>query len=103
MSTINIRKAFKFNGTFRDEENGVFDVKFGVIINDEAPENLREVMNAVKSSDENPENRTIDGLTFVDVEDIIFDLPEYFDVAWVDSDLVDDIDLEELDDIESIR
>lgn len=57
----------------------------------------------MQSSDEDPELRTIDGLTFVDVEDIVFDLPEYFDVAWVDSDLVDDIDLEELDDIEPLR
>lgn len=96
MSIINI------NGTFNNEENGTFTAKVGLGISSEAPLDFHDFVDAVQLDNENPEERTFDGMVFDNIADVVLEFPEFFEIDWVESDKVDTVDLKDLTGIHSI-
>lgn len=96
MSTIN------FHGNFHNNENGTFEAKVGVGINDDAPLDFHDFFDAVQLDNDDQEERTFDGMIFDNVEDVLFEFPEFFEVDWVKSDKVDTVDPKDLASIHAI-
>ena len=96
MSTIS------FHGNFHNDENGTFEAKVGVGINDKAPLDFHDFFDAVQLDNEDPEERTFDGMVFDNIADVVLEFPEFFEVGWVESEKVDTVDLKDLISIHAI-
>ena len=94
----------EFDGIFYDDDGDTFDVRVGVDVIADAPPSFHRLVDAVRFG-ELEEYPAHSGNVFDNIAGVILEFPEFFEIDWVGSDIVDTVELEDLglEDLDDIR